>query len=80
MLERVIPKGGELGINPTYAGHDPLGCSVSYNDQSGLGILMATESNQPQQNIPMGGGQPNHYEQVWRTSWVRKGDRELIKF
>ena len=27
----------------------------------------------------MGGGQPNHYEQVWRTTWVRKGDREPIK-
>ena len=79
LLERVIPNGEELGINPAYAGHDPLGRSVSHNDQSGLGILMGTETNQTQRNIPMGGGQPNHYEQVRRTTWVRKGDHEPIK-
>ena len=28
----------------------------------------------------MGGGHPNHCEQVWRTSWIRKGDREPIKY
>ena len=37
-------------------------------------------SNQLQQGIPVGGGHPNHSEQVRRTSWIRKGDREPIKY
>ena len=42
LKERVIPNGEELGINPAYAVHDPMGCSISHNDQSGIGILLGT--------------------------------------
>ena len=41
---------------------------------------MGIESNQPQQGIPAGGGQPNHSEQVRFISGVRKGEREPIKY
>ena len=40
----------------------------------------APDSNQPQRGIPVGGGHPNHSEQVRRTSWIRMGDREPIKY
>ena len=39
----------------------------------------APVSNQLQRGIPVGGGHPNHSEQVQHTSWIRKGDREPIK-
>ena len=64
---------------PTYSGHDSLGISVSHNDQSDMGILRGTVSNQSQRGILVGGGQPSHYEQIRRSSWIRKGDHEPIK-
>ena len=50
----------------THAGHDPLGNSVSHNNESDMGILV-------------GGGQPSHYGQIRSSSWTKKGDREPIK-
>ena len=69
LLQSVILDSEEQGVV-----HNPLSCSVSDYDQYDKGILMGMENNQ--RRSPVGGGQP---EQVRRTSWVRKGEREPIK-
>ena len=71
--ESVISKVAP-GRTPTCAGHDPFGCTVRHSDQSDIGILTGIESNQPQRGIPVGGGRPNHSEQV---RLVKNGGRGL---
>ena len=69
LLQSVILDSEEQGVV-----HNPLSCSVSEYDQYEKGILMGKESNQ--RRFPVGGGQ---LEQVRRSSWVRKEEREPIK-
>ena len=79
LLEGIIQDGVAPGRNSASAGHDPLGRTVSQNDQSDMGICIGIERNRPHRGLSVGREHSNNSKQVRRTSWVRKGDHEQIK-